>query len=290
MTFTEDEFNRVSDYLKAVRGMKPMSKLSLEMLGIKIERAYKAEQSRDSQFVGLLNEWLEQSAELTAAVAERDRQVEALQLLVRQKREEGEKLKAQLTGVLVQFKNERERHGLKVQELEERLGQLSAKAVEQDRKRAVEEEARNKKTEGLFEKLFEKTNEISGLKQANFGLASQVEGLLADLAKTRRERDSSLCIEFGAASLPGKSEILERSEAKTERGMFVVNLMGSKKTRSAFLGFLTTEDMIALGSTCRLARRVVTSDFSFLRSIERSLWLKSKKRITAVNSTLGRTN
>lgn len=300
LEISELDFIRINERLKQTIGTKSMSKLSQEMLTMKIDKHLRTELGTGNPLAGLLTESLEGLQGLLATVQDRDKKSEALVAQIKTRNDELEKMKAQMAAVLTQFKAEREKHAAKVAEMEKLLKERQDCLNEGDKVKASAEMARKSKMEETFTKLFEKNTEISSLKEELETCKSELALTQSKLSKV--EAHLRNCLDLNGTDNTVKiadnqekyiAQISDKkgpdSSEESEELMYrFFGIMKIKKVRSYILSSLGIEDIFRLKTSCMYMYRVVSSDFSIVKTLESCLKQKFERKSLILEKSLSR--
>lgn len=310
---TELEFIRINEWLKHMIGTKTMSKLSKEMLSMRIDKNIKSASACGSSESALLIEFVEHLEQIQAMVAEKDKQIETLAVQLKKKADESDKMKNQLTTVLLQFKTEREKHAAKIAEMSQLLKERENCISESQKTNAAAEHTRKTKIEETFSKLFEKNSEISLLKEQLETVKAELDQTKLTLQKSDTQLRNALSVEGfqKPRMIPSTDEIQaikidriqselpvkESAVSKTESPEFSVStsetmlkfysIVGLKKARSAILHYLGIEESIRLKTSSMYLYRVISCDFALLRVVASGLLMEFKRKTRMIEKSLG---
>lgn len=304
LEISELDFIRINEQLKLTIGTKSMSKLSQEMLTMKIDKHLKAESGTGNPLTGLLAESLEGLQGLLVAIQERDKKTEALVGQLKARTEELEKMKSQMAAVLMQFKAEREKHGAKITEMEKLLKERENCIAEGEKVNSSAEAARKSKLDETFSKLFEKNSEISQLREQLETAKTELETTKTRLVKVEAHLKS--CLDLSGTAAPSFSSAVshkhdhsvtlssvEQAEASpyyyNEDLMYrVYGVMKLRKPRAYILSCLGVDDIFRLKTSCMYMYRVISSDFSVIKALDTCLRKKYDRKALILEKSLSR--
>jgi hypothetical protein len=272
---TETELQRVNEWLKSLKTGKPMSRLSQEMLSMKIDKNFKQDIGlAGTNLPGILQETIDVCQGLSNLITEKDKIIEGLTSQLKSKSDEAEKMKGQLTQVLVQFKGEREKNSQKIIELQGIIKEKEEAFAECDKARASAEQGRNAKVEETIAKLFEKTAEMTKLREELENTGRLLEESQGKLAKTEDQLRGVLAVDNGGECPSGTLP-------------HVYSLVINKNVRSKLLGFLGIQDLFLLRSSSRFLHRAFGFDLSLVQSIEQMFRKRYNRDTELTKRTMG---
>lgn len=309
LEISELDFIRINEWLKQTIGTKHMSKLSKEMLTMRIDKHLKSESGQSNPLLGLLGDFMEGFQGLLTSISERDKKIEALVGQLKARGDDLEKMKAQMGGVLMQFKAEREKHAAKVAEMEKLLKEREDCIADGEKLRTSLESSRKNKLDETFAKLFEKNAEISNLKEQLEASQQELSTTKQKLANVESHLRSVLDLNGGVSfkstaemtlshverkelsDLSGISSALnqtDRSGNEEESNLMYrfFEIIKVNKTRGFILGCLGIEDIFRFKSTCMYLHRIVSTDFHLVKALDLSLRTKYETKTIILERSL----
>ena len=312
LEISELDFIRINQWLKQMIGTKSMSKLSQEMLSMKIDKNIRGHAASGEQVEAMLREFVEYLEQIVAMVADRDKKIELLVSQVKIRSDEIDKMKNQLATVLHQFKAEREKNAVRCAEMTQLLKERENCISDTQKANAAAEHSRKSKMEETIGKLFEKNSEISQLKEQLESIKDELELTRNNLIKSESQLRNVLSVEGfqkptirsindetesiqSDSTLPGVS-VRESAVAKSrdqhstdnpDTMLRFYSLAGLKKPRCSLLNFLGIEDAIKVKTSSMYLYRVISCDFTLIHVLGSSLQNKFNSKAAILEKSLG---
>ena len=285
MEVSENELRKVREWIELMRTGKPMSKLTRDLLANKIDKNFKTDLSLNNAGLAIFSDFIEMYQAIREIIEGKDNSIKELESSLKAKNEKYETLKAQLAKILHEFKAERERNSQKLREVELSLQKKEEELAELGKSKALLEQTKNSTIQEAIGKLFEKDSEISRLK-------SEIESQAELLQETSQKLDKSEAGLRTALSFKqiasGRPQLLPETEEQQQAKPSLFAVLKQKKLMLRVFNYLGVKEMIGLKTSCLLLYRVISLDFSLIRSLELALRKKYMKRLDLLEKSLGR--
>lgn len=301
----EEELKTINEWVRKHRGEKQMTKLTKDMLGLRIDKNFKNDVTLNPPIFNSLAEWLDFMKNLLESLDGNAKQIETLTSSLKQKTEDAEKYKSQLTSVLIQFKSEREKHTQAVVRLNSELETKTKDWEQISALKGQTDQSKTTKLEETFSKLFEKGEEIRQLKEQNMLLQAALESseknalalrnrlrlLLAmdrSLSSTKRTFDQESSFELNSVHTSDSSpELIPAKQNKPASSAPTLHsVMICPALRQRLLSFLPLESQLPLRQLDMLTHRSLSLDFWLVKSLHQQLSLHSQKQVKLAQDAL----